>query len=461
MKQMPNIILINCDDLGYGDLGCYGSKMNQTPNIDFIAENGLKLTDFYMASPVCSPSRGGMLTGCYPPRIGFGDFEGETVLFPGQGVGLSGKEETIAEMLRQSGYITKIIGKWHCGDQPEFLPTRHGFDSYFGLPYSNDMGIQEGNAGSEFSRRETFPPLPLVDNEQIIEEQPDMAALTERYTEHAVRFIRENREKPFFLYLAHMYVHLPIYAQDRFMKQSQNGRYGAAVECVDWSLQVLLHELKELSIQENTLVIFTSDNGSRGIDEEGCSNAPLRGGKQTTWEGGQRVPCIFYWPGHIKAGRISSEIAASIDFLPSFASLTGKKLRGNKIDGKDISQFLLGNEEKSPRDTFVYFRMNELQAIRYGRYKLHFYRENTGVKELYNLHTDVSEENNIYEQHPDIVQKINEIADRYRSEIGDSSRNIKGSENRPAGVVSSPQMLTRYDPDHPYLIAMYDSEDCG
>ena len=212
----PNIILINCDDLGYGDLGVYGSTANKTPAIDRLAAEGVRFTDFYMASPVCSPSRGAMMTGCYPPRIGFGMFDGHMVLFPGQAVGLNPSEITIARLLKEAGYATSHIGKWHCGDQPEFFPTEHGFDEYYGLPYSNDMGRQHHSW-------KPYPPLPLMENGEVIEEQPDQASLTERYLERSLRFIRKNRDRPFFLYLAHMHVHLPHYAPERFRKQSYNG----------------------------------------------------------------------------------------------------------------------------------------------------------------------------------------------------------------------------------------------
>jgi len=254
MSGQPNIVLINCDDLGYGDLGCYGSTRNQTTAIDKLATEGVRLTDFYMASPVCSPSRAAMLTGCYPPRIGFAKFGNHAVLYPGDRYGLHPEELTTAKVLKDGGYRTRLVGKWHCGDQPEFLPTRHGFDGFYGLPYSNDMGRQNPD--------DTFPPLPLMHNESVIQEQPDQTSLTERYVEDCVRFIRSYAEAsdPFFLYLAHFHVHVPHYTAPRFMRKSRNGAYGAAVAAIDWSVDVLMTELRRLGLDENTLVIFTSDN---------------------------------------------------------------------------------------------------------------------------------------------------------------------------------------------------------
>ncbi len=303
--RRPNVVLINCDDLGYGDLGCYGSTRNRTPAIDRLAAEGLRFDSFYMASPVCSPSRGAMLTGCYPPRIGFGSFDGLPVLFPGQGIGLAGTEVSLAAMLREAGYRTQMIGKWHCGDQRGFLPTDHGFDHYFGLPYSNDMGRQAPMTEGPFAPppgTEPFylPPLPLLSDDEVIEQQPDQAALTERYVTEAVRFLRDARHDPFFLYLAHLYVHVPLYVQERFARESANGAYGAAVAAIDWATAAILHELHELGLDDDTIVIFTSDNGSRGVD--GGSNEPLRGAKTTTWEGGMRVPCLVRWPGTHRTG---------------------------------------------------------------------------------------------------------------------------------------------------------------
>lgn len=448
----PNIVLINCDDLGYGDLGCYGSQLNHTPVIDQMAEKGMKLTDFYMASPVCSPSRGGMFTGCYPPRIGFGSFDGEWVLFPGQGIGLNPMETTFVDLLREQGYRTKIVGKWHCGDQPEFLPTRHGFEEYYGLPYSNDMGRQVN--------REENPPLPLLHNEEVVEEQPDQRSLTERYVEQCTQFIHQHKEEPFFLYLAHMHVHLPLYAPEHFVKNSQNGNYGACVECVDWATDCILHQLKKDGLTENTLVIFTSDNGCRGT--HGGSNGSLRGSKGTTWEGGLRVPCILYWPGHVPAGSVCSHILSAIDFLPTFAVLCGTQPRsGVAIDGIDFSQLLAGQRTEPVREVFFYYFMNDLEAVRAGDWKLHVRKNGETVKLLYNLKEDAGEEFNLYEQHPEIVSKLERLLTGCRQDLGDAALGVRGNGVRPIGRVESPKPLTEYQEGHPYIIAMYDSADVG
>ncbi len=456
----PNIILINCDDLGYGDLGCYGSTRNKTPHLDRMAAEGIKFTDFYMGSPVCSPSRSAMLTGCYPPRIGMADFNGRWVLFPGDPLGLNPNEITVASLLKEQGYATKLVGKWHCGDQPEFLPTRHGFDSYYGIPYSNDMGIQDNTA--------PYPPLPLLHDEEVIQAQPDQAALTERYVEESVRFIRANRAQPFFLYFAHMYVHLPIYAPDRFMRESENGRYGAAVAAIDWSVGVLLYELKQLGLDENTLVIFTSDNGSRARDEGG-SNEPLRGYKGTTWEGGQRVPCLMRWPGQIRAGSVCPEVATAMDLCPTLAAIGGSTMPTDRIiDGKDIQPLMQAEADAvSPHTAFFYYIMHNLMAVRAGKWKLHVSRmifpdkQITPVAELYDLEIDIGETTNLYDQYPDIVADLEAKLAACREDLGDAITGIAGKNLRPVGHVDNPQTLTKYDPAHPYIIAVYDLEDRG
>jgi arylsulfatase A len=451
-ENKPNMILINCDDLGYGDLGCYGSANNQTPNLDRMANQGVLCKDFYMASPVCSPSRGAMMTGCYPPRIGFATFDNRNwVAFPGNSTGLNPDEVTIARLLKEQGYATLHVGKWHCGDQPEFLPTRHGFDQYFGLPYSNDMGRQ--------IHHENMPPLPLMLNEQVIQQQPDQAALTERYVSECIRFMRQHRHDQFFIYFAHMYVHLPIYPPAHFLAQSKNGAYGGAVACIDWSVGVLLHELHELGLDDNTLVVFTSDNGARG--DRGGSNAPLRGRKGTAWEGGLRVPGIFRWTGGLPGGITTNQLLTSMDLLPTFARLAGAQAPAvRSIDGKDILD-VLRNGENSPHQAFYYYLLDDLLAVRSGEWKLHLARDGYPICELYNLRQDIGETTNLAGKYPDNVKELEKLAASCRQDLGDHRLGIIGGNCRKPGKVQNPKTLTQYEPSHPYIIALYDLEDRG
>jgi arylsulfatase A-like enzyme len=467
LSSKPNVIIIFADDLGYGDLGCYGSKINMTPTLDKMAEEGKKFSNFYVSSPVCSPSRASLLTGCYPQRISFGTFDGLRVLFPGQGIGLSNEEKTIAKTLKESGYNTKIIGKWHCGDQEEFLPTNHGFDSYFGIPYSNDMGRQVKikdyipNDSSLHKITEwDRPPLPLIRDKEVIQEQPDQRSIAERYTEDAVSFMRENSDNPFFLYLAHMQVHLPLYAAEKFVKESKNGDYGACVASIDWSTKVIFDELKELGIDDNTIVIFTSDNGSR-LQNQGGSNGDLRGGKGQTWDGGQRVPCIIRWPGKINNGEETDALATTMDFLPSITNLIGGELPSKKIDGIEMSDLFFSNENFSKRDSFVYYNEDELEAIRYKNWKLHFKKQGEIINELYDLDNDIGEKLNLYSNNNEIVKKLSNLADEYRESLGDKSLNIKGNEVRPASKIDNPKPLTEFNENHPYMYAEYDKGERG
>jgi arylsulfatase A len=460
----PNIILINCDDLGYGDIGAYGSTVNKTPALDQMAAEGMRFTDFYMASPVCSPSRGAMMTGCYPPRISFGSFvDGGVVLFPGDGIGLNPSEITVARILKEAGYATKLVGKWHCGDQPEFLPTSHGFDSYYGIPFSNDHGRQarDPNPNAEIKYKER-PPLPLVRDLKVIQEQPDQAAVTERYVEEAVKFIRQEKDGPFFLYLAHMHVHVPIYTPAHFERESDNGIYGAAVAAIDWSVRVIMDELKRQGIDEDTLVIFTSDNGSRARDEGG-SNAPLRGTKATTWEGGQRVPFLMRWPGRIPAGTVCREMATGMDVMPTLSSIGGGSAPSDRIiDGHDISPLAFAETGAvTPWDEFFYYKQNSLEAVRSGKWKLHVRKGADELQELYDIATDVGETVNVYGKHPEIVADLLARIEACRRDIGDEATGVIGKNVRPIGRVDNPKPLTVYDPNHPYIIAMYDKYQRG
>jgi arylsulfatase A-like enzyme len=418
-----------------------------------MAEEGIRFTDFYMASPVCSPSRGAMMTGCYPRRIGFATFDGQWVLFPGMGLGLNPEENTIASLLKKEDYATMIVGKWHCGDQPEFMPTNYGFDHYYGIPYSNDMGRQVGRAQQT--------PLPLMLDDEVIEQQPEQAGLTERYMEQSLRFMRENRDQPFFLYLAHMYVHLPIYVQERFLRQAEGGPYGAAVECIDWVAGMLMHELKELGIDDNTVMIFTSDNG--GNLRTTGSNAPLRGRKGETWEGGIRVPCVVRWPGQIPPGQVSNEVVTSMDFLPTLVQLAGGQVPAEpKIDGKDVTPLLTGQAgATSPCDAFYYYFKDQLEAVRAGKWKLFVRRREEEVLELYDLETDIGETTDLAEFYPEVVTELQSRIAECREDLGDSATGMDGANCRPVGRVDSPKTLCVYDENYPYYMAEYDLDDVG
>jgi arylsulfatase A-like enzyme len=416
----------------------------------------MRFDSLYMASPVCSPSRAALLTGCYPPRIGFGEFEGLPVLFPGQGLGLPPTEVSLGALLSGVGYRTQMIGKWHCGDQSAFLPTNHGFDHYFGLPYSNDMGRQV--SGILERRWKEYPPLPLLRDDTVIEQQPDQASLTERYVNEAVRMMRESVAQPFFLYLAHLYVHLPIYVQERFARDSQNGTYGAAVESIDWAADVMLQELRLLGLEHNTIVIFTSDNGSR----MGSSNWPLRGIKGTTWEGGMRVPFIVSWPACIAPGRVCNELATSMDLFPTLAACCGAAVPSDRtIDGRDITGLWLDETAASPHEAFFYYLRNDLEAVRAGPWKLHFAKHRAPYSMLCNLDADPGETTDVSRQHADVVAALEAHAERARHSLGDARLGRVGADVRPIGRVANPRPLTTFDPDHPYYLAEYDLSDWG
>jgi len=458
----PNIILIYVDDLGYGDLGCYGSDVNDTPHIDQLAAGGMHFTDYYSASPVCTPSRAALLTGCYPGRVsfdGFGANGNAWVLFPGFAEGLHPDERPLPELLKEKGYATCHVGKWHLGDQPEHLPTRHGFDHYYGIPYSNDMAIMP--------RRPKSPPLPLLYDERVIQEQPAQAPLIERYTEEGVRFMRANKDRPFFLYFAHLHVHLPHYVMEPFASASRNGRYGAALAAVDWSTGVLMAELARMGIEDNTLVIFTSDNGSR-VRGEGGSNAPLRGTKGQTWEGGMRLPCIVNWPDKVPAGSVCRELVTAMDFYPTLATLVGYEVAElPKHDGHNTLSLWLGQDgAESPTDYFFYYKRNVLQAVRSGQWKLrHAFdkgkESNPDKLELFDLSADIGETTDVADQHPEVVKQLSTAMDRMRRQLGDTRLGIDGTQRRPAAVVPNPKPLTEFDPDYPYIEPSYLLNEAG
>ena len=434
----PNYVLIFCDDLGYNDLGCYGSMKNRTPRIDAMAKEGMRFTSFLSSSPVCTPSRASLLTGCYARRVGMHeDFTGHWVLIPRSRRGMHADEWTLPEMLKAKGYATACIGKWHLGDQPPHLPTAHGFDEYYGIPYSNDMA----------SARRGDPPLPLVQDTKVIEAPADQATLTKRYTREAIQFIERNKSKPFFLYLPHTFPHLPLFASKEFHGKSANGRYGDSVEEIDWSTGKILDALKQHGLDKTTLVIFTSDNGSNG--RNGGSNAPLSGAKGGTMEGGMRVPMIARWPGRIPAGGTCNELSSTMDFLPTFAALSGGLLSANKIDGHDITPLLTGTKgAASPYEVFYYYRRRQLQAVRWGDWKWHLPLANTFPNwttanqkgrgrsgKLVNLKTDLAEKVDVTAANPKVMVKMRELVAQAEATMGNEDR--QGKEQRPATTLES------------------------
>ena len=439
-ETLPNVVLIYCDDLGYGDLSCYGSELHQTPHLDKMAEEGMLFTDFYVTSGVCTPSRSSLLTGCYSQRV---DMEvnarpwgsvGRQVLFPMAKKGLNPEEFTIAELLKQKGYATACIGKWHLGDQDQFLPMAQGFDYYYGIPYSNDMN------------RDNCP-LPLMRNNEIIEAPVDQNTITKRYTEETIRFIEENKSGPFFVYLPHAMTHNPLYASEAFRGKSDNGIYGDAVLEIDWSTGEILEFLKNNDLDKNTLVIFSSDNGA--ASRFGGSNAPLAGWKGSTMEGGMRVPCIMWYPGTIPAGSQCEALTSTMDILPTLAEMTGTELPEERIiDGHNISDILKAESEESPYEYFYYYQLEQLKAIRKGDFKLHlpldsmylnFHRatmQGGRDMKLVNLKTDLQETTDISDQHPELVKELLGVAEKVRRKLGDFG--YSGDQVRPAAIVEDP-----------------------
>ncbi len=424
----PNFVVIFVDDMGYGDIEPFGSTLNKTPCLNRMAEEGRKFTSFYVAASVCSPSRAGLMTGCYPKRVGLATGSWHiAVLFPKDPHGLNPEEKTIAEVLGDAGYATGCFGKWHLGDQPEFLPTNHGFDTYFGIPYSNDMWPLSGGAKRWKSGACPLPLLRDTKVAEIVKDMDDQALFTNRFTEEAIAFIKKNKDRPFFVYLPHVSVHGPHRASKEFMERAGGKAIKAEIEEVDWSTGQILDALKELGIEKNTLVIFTSDNGG----DNRSVNAPLRGGKHTVWEGGMRVPTIAWWPGTITAKTTCDEIATTMDLLPTFAKLAGAKVPDDRvIDGKDITPLLLAEPNaKSPHKAFFYYYHDELKAVRSGEWKLHT------DGQLYNLDKDIGEQTDVAAQNPDVVNRLKGYLAECRADL-DNPKNC-----RPVGVNKNPQYL--------------------
>ncbi|MCB0600991.1 MAG: sulfatase [Saprospiraceae bacterium] len=447
VADSPNIILVYFDDMGFGDLGRTGAVGYQTPNLDQMAKDGMVLSQFLSPQAVCSASRAGLLTGCYPNRIGFSGALDHTAK-----VGISDKEETIGQMLKKQGYATAAFGKWHLGHLPQFLPPRHGFDEFLGIPYSHDMWPNHPTA------KNYYPPLPLIENETVIETNPDQSQFTTMFTEKTIDFIKRHREGPFFVYLAHPMPHVPLAVSDKFKGKSEQGMYGDVIMELDWSIGQIRKTLDEMGLAKNTLMIVTSDNGPWiNYGNHAGSTGGLREGKGTSFEGGQREPCLVVWPDHVPAGVISNRLSSAIDVLPTIAEVTGAELPAQHIDGVSIWDVLKGDPDANPRTTFYYYyRRNNLEAIRHGNWKLVFphpgrtYEGFTPGKDgmpgpnnenfnfeggLYDLRRDPGERYDVKFANPDIVKELERLADEARKDLGDELTGAEGENRRPIGRV--------------------------
>lgn len=452
--ELPNIIVIFIDDMGYADVGPFGAKGYKTPNVDKLANDGIIFTDFHAATAVCSASRAALLTGCYSERVSIRGALNHTAL-----IGLNPEEENIARILKRKNYKTAIVGKWHLGHHEVFLPLQQGFDEFYGLPYSNDMW-PVGYDGKPISDnwKANYPVLKIIEGNQqteSIEDLEDQSTLTTRYTEKAVDFIQRNANNKFFLYLAHSMPHVPIAVSEKFKGKSENGLFGDVIMEIDWSVGEIVKALEKNNIDENTLIIFTSDNGPwLNFGNHAGSAFPLREGKGTMWEGGNRVPCIMKWPKNIKSHSKCDKLTSTIDILPTISEITHSKLPKNKIDGVNIFPLML-NEDVNPRDEFWYYYDYDLIAVRKNYWKLYFpcvqrsyegmipgkdgfpgptWQKEIGY-ELYNLKDDIGEKNNVINEHPEIVEKLKKIGDKARYELGDRLTGIKGKENRDPGRI--------------------------
>jgi arylsulfatase len=456
-SRRPSVVVILTDDQGYADLGCYGATGWTTPNIDRMASEGVRFTDFHVSEAVCSASRASLLTGCYAQRIGI-----RGALMPASTAGLSEAEETIASMLKNEGYATGIFGKWHLGHHREFLPLQHGFDEFFGLPYSNDMWpVDFDGEPITDGAKSAYPPLRFYEGNEpgdVVRTLADQDSLTGVYTRRAVRFIEENRSRPFFLYLPHSMPHVPLGVSSRFRGASAQGKYGDVIMELDWSVGEILGALTRLGIADHTFVVFVSDNGPwLNFGNHAGSAGALREGKGTMWEGGARVPCIIRWPGHCSRGSTSRQLAATMDLLPTIAAACGARLPSFPIDGVNILPLLSGDPAVAPRDDLYYYYDGELQAVRKRQWKLHFphsYRSYAGVApgndghpgtygsgktgfELYDLDADPGEQHDLAAEHPGIVAELTILGDDARKELGDRLTGAEGSGNRAPGRVGA------------------------
>lgn len=463
-EALPNLVIIFTDDQGYADVGVFGAKGFKTPNLDRLAAQGCIFRNFHVAQPICSASRAALLTGCYPNRIGL-----HGALGPRSKVGISRNEMTLAQLLKQRGYATAIFGKWHLGDAPQFLPLHHGFDQYFGLPYSNDMWPLHPDyinlPPNDEKRKRGFPDLIMFEGDKVVIPQvthADQNQLTTWYTERAVKFIEQNKAHPFFLYLAHNMPHVPLHVSDKFRGKTERGLYGDVIEEIDWSVGQVMDALQRTGLEKQTWVIFTSDNGPwLSYGDHAGSAYPLREGKGTQWEGGTREPCIMRWPGQIPAGTESRQMLMSIDLFPTIAHLTHADLPRHTIDGLDVWPIISGQPgAKNPHSAYwFYYEVNQLQAVVTGdgRWKLqlpHTYRTLNGKPgghgglpvpyeqrqlekaELYDLVNDISEASDVAGQHPEIVQSLEAEAEKARAELGDALTKRKGKGNREPGRVA-------------------------
>lgn len=453
-KRAPNFVIIFADDLGYADIAGFGAPASETPHLDRMAREGIRLTNFYAAQAVCSASRAALLTGCYPNRIGI-----RGALNHRARVGLHQDERTIAEVLKTRQYATAAFGKWHLGHHPEFLPPRHGFDEYFGLPYSNDMWPHHP------VNKNFYPDLPLIEGERVIRLDPDQSQLTTQYTERAIAFIERNRDRPFFLYLAHSMPHVPLFVSDKHKGKTGRGLYRDVIAEIDWSVGQVLETINRLGLDRETLVIFTSDNGPwLEYGDHAGSRGHFRGSKGTAFEGGMRVPFIARWPGEIPAGSVSHKPAMTIDLLPTLARLAGAKASGGgaaaesgrprPIDGRDIWTVLSGKKDaRDPHDALYFYWTDELHAVRSGRWKLHLphpwrevleqgsggrpgrTRQSRIELSLYDLESDPGETTNVAESNPEVVSRLMKFVERARADLGDALTSRAGKNVRQAGTL--------------------------